>query len=113
MHAHGREGLTVATLDAVALAALLLEYQDLARAALLHDHCGDLPLQIGATNLGLALAAHFGDGRLRAPDIAAGLVGAVVKDPVQDRAIWLEYLETVVKERDGWKDIYKSCREGI
>lgn len=66
---------------------------------------------ISVMNNGLALAAHFGDGRLRSADIAAGLVGAVVKDPVQDRVVWLEYLETVVKERDGWKDLYRACRE--
>ena len=48
---------------------------------------------------------------LRAADVAAGLIGAVVKDPVQDRVVWLEYLETVVKERDGWKDLYRACRE--
>jgi MoxR-like ATPase len=68
---------------------------------------------ISVMSNGLALAAHFGDGRLRANDVAAGLVGAVVKDPVQDRAIWLEYLETVVKERDGWKDLYRACREEL
>jgi MoxR-like ATPase len=66
---------------------------------------------ISVMNNGLALAGHFGDGRLRAPDLAAGLVGAVVKDPVQDRVVWLEYLETVVKEREGWKDLYRACRE--
>jgi len=66
---------------------------------------------ISVVTSGLALAAHFGDGRLNAADLGAGLVGAVVKDPVQDRVVWLEYLETVVKERDGWKDIYRSCRE--
>jgi MoxR-like ATPase len=66
---------------------------------------------ISVVNSGLALAAHFGDGRLRAGDIASGLVGAVVKDPVQDRVVWLEYLETVVKERSGWKDLYRACRE--
>ncbi len=60
---------------------------------------------------GLALAAHFGDGSLSAHDLAAGLVGAVVKDPVQDQIVWREYLETVVKERDGWKDLYRACRE--
>jgi hypothetical protein len=43
--------------------------------------------------------------------VAAGLTGAVVKDPVQDRIVWLEYLETVVKEREGWKDLYRSCKE--
>jgi MoxR-like ATPase len=66
---------------------------------------------ISVVNQGLALAAHFGDGVLRAGDVASGLVGAVIKDPVQDRVVWLEYLETVVKERDGWKDLYRACRE--
>jgi MoxR-like ATPase len=66
---------------------------------------------ISVVNSGLALAAHFGDGRLTAQDVAAGLVGAVVKDPVQDRIVWQEYLETVVKERAGWKDVYRACRE--
>ncbi len=65
---------------------------------------------ISVVNSGLALAGHFGDGSLRAGDLAAGLLGAVVKDPVQDRVVWLEYLETVVKERDGWKDLYRECR---
>jgi MoxR-like ATPase len=60
---------------------------------------------------GVALAAHFGDGVLNAADVAAGMVGAVVKDPVHDRVAWQEYLETVVKERQGWLDLYRACRE--
>ena len=68
---------------------------------------------ISVVNSGLALAAHFGDGRLRAGDVASGLVGAIVKDPVQDRVVWQEYLETVVKERDGWKDLYRACRDTL
>ncbi len=60
---------------------------------------------------GVALAAHFGDGVVRADDVAAGLVGAVVKDPVQDRIVWQEYLETVVKDRREWADLYRACRE--
>ncbi len=68
---------------------------------------------ISVVNQGLALAAHFGDGVMRSNDVASGLVGAIVKDPVQDRVVWLEYLETVVKERDGWKDLYRACRELI
>ncbi len=68
---------------------------------------------ISVMNNGLALASHFGDGSIRAADLAAGLVGAVVKDPVQDRIVWQEYLETVVKERDGWRDLYRACRETI
>jgi MoxR-like ATPase len=60
---------------------------------------------------GWTLAAHFGDGAMSAADVAAGLTGAVIQDPVQDRAVWQEYLETVAKERKGWNDLYRSCRE--
>ena len=60
---------------------------------------------------GMSLAAHFGDGTLRGADIAASMVGAIVKDPVQDKIVMLEYLETVVKEREGWKDLYRACRD--
>jgi MoxR-like ATPase len=66
---------------------------------------------ISVVTNGLVLAAHFGDGKLSAADVAAGLTGAVIKDPVQDRTIWQEYLETVVRERSGWGDLYRSCRE--
>lgn len=68
---------------------------------------------ISVVGHGLALAGHFGDGVLRAADIAAGLVGSVVKDPVQDKVVWLEYLETVLKERNGWQDVYRACREVV
>ncbi len=60
---------------------------------------------------GLSLAAHFGDGRVSAADVAGGLRGAVVKDPVQDAVVWSEYLDTVVAERPGWGDLYSACRE--
>lgn len=66
---------------------------------------------ISVVSQGLALAAHFGDGKLSAEDVASGLVGAVVKDPVQDSMVWKEYLETVVKDRDNWKDLYRACRD--
>jgi MoxR-like ATPase len=66
---------------------------------------------ISVINSGIALAAYFGDGEMSARDVAAGLVGAIVKDPIQDKSVWLEYLETVVKYREGWKDLYDACRE--
>ncbi len=66
---------------------------------------------ISVVTNGLALAAHFGDGVLRPDDVAAGILGAVVRDPGTDRVAWQEYLETVVRERDGWKDFYRACRE--
>ena len=66
---------------------------------------------ISVVNNGLAMAAYFGDGQLKAADLAAGIIGSVVKDPVQDKLVWQEYLETVVKPREDWKDIYRACRD--
>ena len=66
---------------------------------------------ISVVTSGIALAAHFGDGTLRAADVAGGITGAVVQDPASDRVVWQEYLETVVRERDEWSDFYHACRE--
>jgi MoxR-like ATPase len=66
---------------------------------------------ISVVTSGIALAAHFGDGVLRASDVAAGILGAVIKDPVTDATAWGEYLEAVVRERTGWGDFYRACRE--
>lgn len=66
---------------------------------------------ISVVNNGMAMAAYFGDGQLKAHDLAAGIVGAIVKDPVQDKIVWKEYLETVVKPREDWKDVYRACRD--
>lgn len=66
---------------------------------------------ISVVTSGLALAAHFGDGVLRAADVAGGIVGAVVQDPVSDRVVWQEYLEAVVRDRPEWRDFYRACRE--
>lgn len=66
---------------------------------------------ISVVTSGMALAAHFGEKKLKAHDVASGIIGAIIKDPVQDRVVFSEYLETVVKERDGWKDVYRACKE--
>jgi MoxR-like ATPase len=66
---------------------------------------------ISVVNNGLAMAAYFGDGQLNAKDLSASIIGAIIKDPVQDKLIWQEYLETVVKPREDWKDIYRACRD--
>jgi MoxR-like ATPase len=68
---------------------------------------------ISVISHGLAVAAYFSDGVLRAADLASGLTGAIIKDPVQDKVVWLEYLKTVVKERDGWKDFYRASLEVV
>ena len=66
---------------------------------------------ISVVTHGMALSAHFGDGRLRPADIAEGIVGAVVKDPVADRVVWNEYLEAVARERRDWAEFYTACRD--
>jgi MoxR-like ATPase len=65
---------------------------------------------ISVVTSGLALAAHFGDGSLGPTDVAGGIVGAVISDPVHDAVAWREYLEGVVRDRDGWGDFYDACR---
>lgn len=67
---------------------------------------------ISVINSGQALCLHFGDGTLRARDLASSLTGAIVKDTSLDAEVWQEYLETVIKGRDGWQDLYRACREG-
>jgi len=66
---------------------------------------------ISVIHQGQSLAVHFGDGELRAHDLAASLTGAVVKDPGTDKTVWEEYLETVLKKREGWQDLYRACKD--
>jgi len=66
---------------------------------------------ISVITSGMALSAHFGNGRLTPDDVAAGIVGAVIKDPLADRVAWDEYLEVVVRDRPGWSAFYTACRE--
>jgi MoxR-like ATPase len=66
---------------------------------------------ISVVNSGLSLAYHFGDGAVKATDVASSLIGAIIKDPVQDKVVFQEYMETILKHREGWKDIYRACRD--
>ncbi len=58
-----------------------------------------------------AEAVYFGNGVMDAQSMATNLVGAVVKDPVQDTVALEEYLENVVRTRDEWGDLYRAIRE--
>lgn len=66
---------------------------------------------ISVVNNGLAMAGYFGDGSLKASDLVSGILGAVVKDPVQDKQVWDEYLNVVVKKREDWLDIYRAAKD--
>ena len=61
---------------------------------------------------GMALAGNFGNGKVNAADIAAGLQGAVVKDEEKDHMVWQEYLNNVMKKRgSAWRDLFAACEE--
>ncbi|HAT41585.1 MAG TPA: ATPase [Rheinheimera sp.] len=60
---------------------------------------------------GLSQAAWFHQGNLNAQAIGANLLGAIVKDPVQDKLVLEEYLETVLKKRADFSDYYHSINE--
>jgi MoxR-like ATPase len=61
---------------------------------------------------GMALAGNFGTGEVTAPDLAAGLQGAVVKDEEKDKIVWQEYLSNVMKKRGAeWRPLFTACSE--
>jgi hypothetical protein len=57
---------------------------------------------------GISQAAFFNDGALSAEGIAPSMLGAIVKDPVQDKAVLEEYLEAVLKKRRDYADYYRA-----
>lgn len=60
----------------------------------------------------MALAGNFGTGKIAPDDIAAGLLGAVVKDEEKDAVVWQEYLKNVMKKRgSAWRPLYTACQE--
>ena len=60
---------------------------------------------------GLSQAAFFNDGKLSAEGVAPNMIGAIVKDPVQDKAVLEEYLETVMKKRPEYAEYYRMLVE--
>jgi len=60
----------------------------------------------------MALAGHFGDGEVGDRDLAAGLHGVVIKEDARDAAVWVEYLENIMKKRGAeWRELYNACKE--
>ncbi|HKI34157.1 MAG TPA: AAA family ATPase [Gemmataceae bacterium] len=60
----------------------------------------------------MALAGHFGDGAVADRDLAAGLHGVIIKEDARDAAVWVEYLENIMKKRGAeWRDLYNACKE--
>ncbi len=60
----------------------------------------------------MALAGHFGDGKVDERDLAAGLHGVLIKEDDRDLNVCVEYLENVMKKRGAeWRDLYGACKE--
>jgi MoxR-like ATPase len=62
---------------------------------------------------GISQATFFNDGKLNADALASNMIGAVVKDPVQDRIVLGEYLETVLKKRRGYEGYYAALTDQL
>lgn len=65
---------------------------------------------ISAVNNSMILSAYFDHHTDGARPIAESIVSASIKEQ-QDEAILTEYLDTVIKSRKGWSDIYEACKE--
>ena len=66
---------------------------------------------IAVTVSAWAEAGHFRSGAIDAESLAVNLLGAIVKDPVQDAIVLQEYLETVVHDRKEWRDLYTAIKD--
>jgi len=62
---------------------------------------------------GLSQAVWFNDAALSADQLAASMVGAIVKDPVQDSAVLAEYLETALKKRRDYSAYYSALNQAL
>ena len=66
---------------------------------------------ISVVTNGLALAAHFGDGVLRAGDVAAGLTRRRRQGPGGGPGRLAGVPRDGRQRAGGWKDLYRACRE--
>lgn len=60
---------------------------------------------------GLSQATWFDGGSLTAEGLSPNLLGAIVKDPVQDKVVLEEYLETVLKKRRDYAGYYSALTD--
>jgi MoxR-like ATPase len=60
---------------------------------------------------GISHASYFNNGRLDPESLAPNMLGAIVKDPVQDAAVLGEYLETVLKKRSEYGAYYRAMTD--
>ncbi len=58
------------------------------------------------------LVTHFNESYSKTYEsaLAESILSAVIRDEKADRTIFLEYLETVMRNRKGWKKLYQACK---
>src|SRR5262249_24507070 len=57
---------------------------------------------------GLSHAAFFNNGKLGVEGGGPNMIGAIVEEPGQDKAVLEEYLETVLKKRPEYANYYSN-----
>lgn len=62
---------------------------------------------------GISQATFFNEAKLNADMLASNMIGAVVKDPVQDKIVLGEYLEVVLKKRKGFENYYAALTDQL
>ena len=62
---------------------------------------------------GLSQSVWFNNSSLTPDQLAASMVGAIVKDPVQDSAVLAEYLETALKKRRDYSGYYAALTQAL
>jgi hypothetical protein len=60
---------------------------------------------------GLSHATHFRNGILSAESMATDLYNAIVKDPTSDKEILAQYLETIMRNRTEYADLYAEMKD--
>lgn len=60
---------------------------------------------------GISHAAWFDHGEVGSESLSSNLIGAIVKDPVQDKLVLEEYLETVLKKRRDYAGYYATMTD--
>jgi MoxR-like ATPase len=59
----------------------------------------------------LAYNANFSKSALGPRDLSLAMAGTVIKHTERDKKSWHEYLERVLKSREGWEEWYKACTD--
>ncbi|MBN1402850.1 MAG: AAA family ATPase [Opitutales bacterium] len=60
---------------------------------------------------GISHATWFKNDELNAESLSSSLIGSIVKDPVQDKLVLEEYLETVLKKRRDYAGYYSTMTD--